>query len=90
MYTEEQIRAELNQMVTDLLPYEPKKIILFGSVARGDFTRSTRYPEVVIDVLPHETVGDEDAKEAIQACEEIIETIKIGRPRGKPENVTRP
>lgn len=37
MYTKEQIQVELEQIVKDLLPYHPEKIILFGSIARGDY-----------------------------------------------------
>ena len=40
------------------------------------FYTATRYPDAVIDVLPYETVGDDDAKEAIEACEEIIEFVR--------------
>lgn len=36
MYNKEQINEELEQIVSDLLPYQPQKIILFGSMARGD------------------------------------------------------
>lgn len=37
MYTKEHIREQLDQIVLDLLPYEPAQIILFGSIARGDY-----------------------------------------------------
>jgi predicted nucleotidyltransferase len=37
MYTKAQIQVELEQIVKDLLPYHPEQIILFGSIARGDY-----------------------------------------------------
>ena len=36
---------------------------------------SSRYPDAVIDVLPFEAFSEEDAKEAIQACKQILEYI---------------
>lgn len=40
------------------------------------FYIATRYPDAVVDVLPHETVGEEDAADAIQSCEEIVEFVR--------------
>ena len=42
------VSALVDQLVRDLIPYGPQKIILFGSAARGDFDESSDIDLIVI------------------------------------------
>ena len=46
--TSEKIQKELKQVSLDLLAYQPKKVILFGSLARGDYHEASDIDLVII------------------------------------------
>ena len=54
--------AEVDQIVTDLLPYGPEKIILFGSAARGDADEFSD-----IDIIVIKETGERFVKRLVEA-----------------------
>ena len=44
----EQINKKLKNIINDLKPYDPEKIILFGSYARGDFKKDSDIDLLII------------------------------------------
>ncbi|MFH1838458.1 MAG: nucleotidyltransferase domain-containing protein [Candidatus Kuenenbacteria bacterium] len=39
--TKQKLQKNLKQIIKDLKPYKPEKIILYGSCARGDFRKNS-------------------------------------------------
>lgn len=70
-YSNEQLQEELQQIVFDLLPLKPKKVILFGSMARGDYHEFSD-----VDLL---IIRDTD-KRFIERIEEVCSQIKSRLP----------
>jgi len=54
---------------------EFQKILRLGRML-DRFYLTTRYPDAVLDVLPYETVDEQDAGEALKAARHILDFVK--------------